>query len=91
MLDALADQAALAIERIQLVDDVVLTRGGNVIRGTRLDMDLNSGVSKVIGGAANQRVRALFTPQQGNAGQGTPPAAGAQGSGGKSGQGQGNP
>lgn len=85
---------------IQLIDDVVLTRGGNVIRGTRLDMDLNSGVSKVSGGTANQRVRALFTPQQGNGGQGSggqgapagnggqaPSAGGAKGSAGTSGQG----
>lgn len=47
---------------MQLTGDVVLTRGGNVIRGTRLDMDLNTGLSKVSGGKKSERVRALFQP-----------------------------
>ncbi|WP_084507500.1 lipopolysaccharide transport periplasmic protein LptA [Geminicoccus roseus] len=47
---------------MQLTGDVVLTRGENVIRGNRLDMDLNSGLSKVTGGQKSERVRALFAP-----------------------------
>jgi lipopolysaccharide export system protein LptA len=47
---------------MQLTGDVVLTRGDNVIRGNRLDMDLNTGLSKVSGGKKSERVRALFTP-----------------------------
>ena len=47
---------------LQLSGNVVLTRGENVIRGNRLDMDLNSGLSTVSGGQKSERVRALFTP-----------------------------
>ena len=47
---------------MQLTGDVILTRGDNVIRGDRLDMDLNSGVSKVSANQKSDRVRALFAP-----------------------------
>ena len=57
---------------MQLTGDVVLTRGGNVIRGNRMDMDLNTGLSKVSGGTKSERVRALFTPGSSQ----TQPAAG---------------
>jgi lipopolysaccharide export system protein LptA len=52
---------------MQLTGDVVLTRGGNVIRGNRLDMDLNTGLSKMSGGQKSERVRALFAPGEGSA------------------------
>lgn len=72
--------------RVMLQGNVVLTRGQNVVRGDRLDMNLNTGVSTVTaaqtsaaGGQRSQRVRALFVPQsnrpQGNA---TSPPNGAQ-------------
>lgn len=57
---------------VTLIGDVVLTRGDNVIRGQRLELDLVSGKSRMIGtdaeiaegeGAGDgDRVRALFTP-----------------------------
>lgn len=54
---------------------VVLTRGGNVINGQRLVIDLVTGRSKVDGGdvavtpgAGKQRVRAVFTPAKKNGG-----------------------
>lgn len=53
-----------------LEGNVVLTRGENVVRGTRLDSNLNSGVSVVTaapGADRKQRVRALFVPEQNKA------------------------
>jgi len=49
-----------------LEGNVVLTRAQNVIRGTRLDSNLETGVSVVTaaGGQRDQRVRALFAPEQ---------------------------
>ena len=55
-----------------LEGNVVLTRGENVVRGTRLDSNLDSGVSVVTaarGADRNQRVRALFVPEQNEAGR----------------------
>lgn len=60
----------VADRRIIMGDRVVLTQGKNVIRGTKLFIDLNTGRSRVSGGAeagsakpgANGRVKALFTP-----------------------------
>ncbi|HWL70538.1 MAG TPA: lipopolysaccharide transport periplasmic protein LptA [Geminicoccus sp.] len=54
---------------MQLTGDVVLTRGENVIRGNRLDMDLNTGLSTVSGGKRSERVRAVFTPENGGSEQ----------------------
>jgi lipopolysaccharide export system protein LptA len=48
---------------MQLTGNVVLTRGQNVIRGNRLDMNLNTGLSAVSGGQKSERVRALFSPE----------------------------
>lgn len=42
--------------------NVVLTRGQNVIRGARLDSNLESGVSVVTAAGGDRRVRALFVP-----------------------------
>jgi lipopolysaccharide export system protein LptA len=57
--------------RVTLDGEVVLTRGDNVIRGQRLEVDLASGRSRVFaavpstaGGTPPQRVRALFTPEK---------------------------
>lgn len=51
---------------IVLTGHVVLTRGDNVVRGTRLTLDLGTGVSRIEGkaGAAGerQRVKGLFMP-----------------------------
>ena len=60
----------VASDQVTLEGAVVLTRDDNVIRGQRLEIDLVSGLSRVLaavpsteGGAAPQRVRALFTPE----------------------------
>ena len=57
--------------QVALDGAVVLTRGDNVIRGQRLEVDLASGRSRVFaavpsteGGTPPQRVRALFTPEK---------------------------
>ena len=60
--------------KMMLEGDVVLTRGQNVVRGDRLDVDLETSVSTVSsaqapGGQRNrERVRALFVPEQDRAG-----------------------
>jgi lipopolysaccharide export system protein LptA len=60
----------VASNQVTMEGAVVLTRDDNVIRGQRLEIDLVSGRSQVFaavpsteGGAAPQRVRALFTPE----------------------------
>jgi lipopolysaccharide export system protein LptA len=49
---------------ITLTGDVVLTRGDNVLRGTRLVLNLLDGTSRVDGGASEDggRVRGVFLP-----------------------------
>ena len=62
----------VATRRINMGDSVVLRQGKNVIRGTKLFVDLNSGESRVVGSketagsenGANGRVRGLFQPPQ---------------------------
>jgi lipopolysaccharide export system protein LptA len=58
--------------KMVLVGDVVLTRGQSVVKGDRLDVDRNTGVSVVTSrkapdgggaGGTGQRVRALFVPE----------------------------
>ena len=48
--------------RIELIGDVVLNQGNNVIAGETLTMDLASGVSRVVGGDS-ERVTGLFVPE----------------------------
>jgi lipopolysaccharide export system protein LptA len=61
--------------KMMLEGDVVLTRGQNVVRGDRLDVDLETSVSTVSSAPASgeqrdqRRVRALFVPEQNQAGQ----------------------
>lgn len=75
-----------------LEGDVVLTRGDNVVRGARLDTDLNTGVSKVTaaapGGRPEQRVRSLFVPAQQADEPPAPPGQPADGQPGRSAPGQ---
>ena len=52
----------VAEREITLTGDVVLTRGENVIRGQKLVMDMDTGLSRMQGGAGGGRVRGLFTP-----------------------------
>jgi lipopolysaccharide export system protein LptA len=54
-----------------LEGNVVLTQAQNVIRGTRLDSNLETGVSVVTaaGGQRDQRVRALFAPERNEEGR----------------------
>ncbi len=60
----------LVAGKMVLIGDVVLTQGKSVVKGDRLDVDRNTGVSVVTAnkpgdGGANrhQRVRALFVPE----------------------------
>ncbi|HEY4343612.1 MAG TPA: lipopolysaccharide transport periplasmic protein LptA [Parvibaculum sp.] len=60
----------VADRKIVMGDNVVLSQGKNVIRGTKLFIDLNTGRSRVAGNAeagpgktgSKGRVKALFTP-----------------------------
>lgn len=48
---------------VMLTGNVVLTQGQNILRGERLTVDLNSGVSRVeAGSSAGGRVQGLFLP-----------------------------
>ena len=55
--------------KMVLLGNVVLTQGKNVVKGDRLDVDNNTGVSVVsvteapAAGSGRQRVRALFVPE----------------------------
>ncbi len=65
----------LDTDRVELTGMVVLTRGDNVIRGDRLDMDLITGKSRVSGQTPGNdgvvpdsgRVKALFVPSNDDA------------------------
>jgi lipopolysaccharide export system protein LptA len=48
---------------IVLTGDVVLTRDGNVLRGSRLEVDMASGVSRLLPERDGGRVRALFVTE----------------------------
>lgn len=59
----------LATRKMVLLGDVVLTQKDNVVRGDRLDVDLNTDISTVStdagpGGQSSKRVRALFVPEK---------------------------
>lgn len=49
---------------ITLGGNVVLRQGKNVIRGSRLDVDLTTGLSKLTGAKNNGRVRGVFVPKR---------------------------
>jgi lipopolysaccharide export system protein LptA len=66
----------VAAKLVTLEGQVVLTRGENVIRGERLELDLVTGKSRIVGSEttvadgdkpAGTRVRALFTPKTNDA------------------------
>ena len=54
----------VAGKQITLTGSVVLTRGQNVIRGQRLVMNMETGLSLVEGGGPGGRVRGLFVPSE---------------------------
>ena len=59
----------LSTRKMMLLGDVVLTQKDNVVRGDRLDVDLNTSISTVssdagAGGRRGKRVRALFVPEK---------------------------
>lgn len=70
-------------DTVELTGSVVLTRGENVLTGSRLELNLATGMSRILGGAAagvadgsgeQERVRAVFTPER-EAGETAGPAA----------------
>ncbi len=59
---------------MELTGSVVLTRGENVLTGSRLELNLATGMSRMLGGEATEvaeegdepaRVKAVFTPEPG--------------------------
>lgn len=62
---------------VTVTGDVIVTRGGNVLRGDRLTIDVATGRSTMESdtpGRGNQRVRGVFYPESGSAPAGAPPA-----------------
>ena len=47
---------------ITMGDSVVLTRGANVLKGRSLNIDLNTGLSRIDGDGGSGRVKGIFTP-----------------------------
>ncbi len=47
---------------IRMGDTVVLTRGANVLKGKTLNIDLNTGLSRIDGAGNGGRVKGIFTP-----------------------------
>ena len=61
----------MATNTVTLSGNVVLTQGPNVLRGERLIVDLNSGVSRIEAGKGGSgRVQGLFVPGSEKSGQG---------------------
>lgn len=48
---------------ITLVGNVIVTRGENILRGSRLNIDVESGKSIIIGSNETGRVKGLFVPK----------------------------
>jgi lipopolysaccharide export system protein LptA len=59
---------------IDLFGDVVLTQGGNVIRGQKLEMNLATGESRVVSDGGGGRVKGLFVPDKQNKARETVPS-----------------
>lgn len=74
--DATGDWAVYDVKGrvLTMGGNVVLTRDANIVRGARLTLDLESGISRIDGGVAKAqnsvpgkgRVRSLFTPAEKN-------------------------
>lgn len=62
----------------RLFDDVVMTRGTNVVKGQRATIDFDSGRSRVEGGAGGKggRVHGVFVPQKSGNGAVSAPTGG---------------
>jgi lipopolysaccharide export system protein LptA len=62
---ATGDQGIYDLEAgtITLNGNVILTRGENILRGSQLNIDVESGKSVIIGAADSGRVKGLFMPK----------------------------
>ncbi len=62
---ATGDQGVYDLEAgtITLTGNVIVTRGENILRGSRLDIDVESGKSIIMGGGDTGRVKGLFVPK----------------------------
>lgn len=49
---------------ITLIGNVILTRGENILRGARLNIDVESGKSVILGSSETGRVKGLFVPKR---------------------------
>ncbi len=64
---ATGDWASMDMKKniIIMGDNVVISQGNNVIRGSKVLVDLNTGYSRIISGNnSNGRVRAIFKPKK---------------------------
>ena len=47
--------------KINLFDDVVINQNGNILKGSRAETDLNTGISKILSGSSSKgRVSGVF-------------------------------
>ncbi len=64
---ATSDWAAMDVKKNTIImgDNVVISQDGNVIRGNKVLVDLNTGYSRIISSSkTGGRVRAIFTPKK---------------------------
>jgi lipopolysaccharide export system protein LptA len=63
---ATGDEGVYDLEEgmITLIGNVILTRGENILRGARLNIDVDSGRSVILGSSDSGRVKGLFVPKR---------------------------
>ncbi len=63
---ATSDWAIMLVQanKVTMGGNVVLTEGKTVIKGNKLEIDLNTGKSRVFGGGSSGRVKGVFLPSQ---------------------------
>ena len=63
---ATSDWAIMLVQanKVTMGGNVVLTEGKTVIKGNKLELDLNTGKSRLFGGGSSGRVKGVFLPSQ---------------------------
>lgn len=46
--------------KIKLFDNVIIKQGGNILKGSKAETDLNTGISKILSGGLKERVSGIF-------------------------------
>lgn len=63
---ATSDWAIMQVQanKVTMGGNVVLTEGKTVLKGNKLELDLNTGKSRLFGGGSGGRVKGVFLPSQ---------------------------